>query len=353
MPLEVIESTDPVAQLIRFETSAVHELMMSLHVLLKPERRAAWVREAREALPADFLAALEALYEPYYKGALFFELTVDYDAPHDVPGYFHYVREMDPARFIFYVTGRIVPAEKIAATGLEPNAVREALLSSRYYNHCTCMEVPLDTILADVPAFQRRLTDLWAWYWDVFFADQVPALQARWARCLNDKQALLAREGGMALWEHVTGKPELIEPLPADQPVRVITFIPAYLMAAPVYMFYGYGKITVVFDSERTQARTVEIEQTKELALTVFKALSDGSRLDILRWIAYYEGEMNGKVIAAKTGLSASAVSRHLRQLQDAGLIVEKAGDHRSVTYSVAHEQVGALSDLLFAFLRS
>jgi len=353
MPLEVIESTDPVAQLIHFETSPVFELIMSLHVLLKPERRAVWVREAREALPADFLAELEAFYEPYFKGALFFELAVDDDAPNDVPSYIAHVRDMDPARFLFYVLGRIVPAEEIAATGLEPDAVRAAILRSPYYDHCMCMEAPLDVILADVPAFQRRLTDLWAWYWEVFFADQMPALEARWARCLNDKEGLLAREGGMALWEHITGRPELLPPLPPDQPVRAITFIPAYLMAAPVYMFYGWGKITVLFDSERRQARTVEIEQNKELALTVFKALSDSSRLDILRWIAYYEGEMNGKQIAAKTGLSASAVSRHLAQLRDAGLIVEEAGDRRNFTYRLAHETVGDLSDVLWQFLRS
>jgi DNA-binding transcriptional ArsR family regulator len=116
-------------------------------------------------------------------------------------------------------------------------------------------------------------------------------------------------------------------------------------------MFYGYGNVTVLFDSERTQARIAEIEQGKERALAVLKALSDSSRLDLLRVITQKEGQLNGKKIAEHLNLSASAVSRHLAQLKDAGVILEDTGDNRAVTYRIQWDALRDLPDLLQDFL--
>jgi len=107
----------------------------------------------------------------------------------------------------------------------------------------------------------------------------------------------------------------------------------------------------VLFDSERTEARRTEIERGKEQALTVLKALSDGSRLDILRLIARHEAEMHGKKIAAKLNLSASAVSRHLSQLRDAGLIEEHMHEDRTITYRLQQTVIERLPNMLFEYL--
>jgi hypothetical protein len=63
---------------------------------------------------------------------------------------------------------------------------------------------------------------------------------------LEDKQNVLARSGGQTLYEHVTGKSHLIPALPPDHPVTEVVFVPIYLIPSPVYMFYGYGNITVL-----------------------------------------------------------------------------------------------------------
>ncbi len=351
MPLQVIESTDPLTELIHFETSAVYETMISLRVLLKPGRHAAWAAETRAHLPVGFWDELNAVYGPYYDGALFFELAVDYDQHDDVPGFLRYVRRMDPATFLFYIVGRIVSQETLAATGLDPARVRAVLDASPFAGHCMCADVPLDDVLRDVPAFQARLTALWAWYWEDVFAPQVDDLPSAWNAALADKTALLDRQGGMALYEHVTGHTDLMPPLPEDYPVTSIVFIPIYFAATPVYIFYGYGNITVLFDSERTEARRVEIEQHKDDGLAILKGLGDGSRLDILRQIAHHDTSMNGKKIAAKLNLSASAVSRHLAQLRDAGLIVEDVKENRTISYRLQRDVILSLPDLLLDYI--
>jgi DNA-binding transcriptional ArsR family regulator len=351
MPLEVIESTDPINELIQFKTSAVYEMIISLHLLYRPTRRATWAAAARSRLDASFLQELDAVYKPYSQGHIFLELPVDYDDHDDVQGFIDYVRAMDPVQFVFYLVGRIIPQAEIARLGIAVDPIMDALRASPYSEYCPCLKAPFEEILLDVTTFQDRLVDLWQWYWDDFFQDQIADLQPRWSQALEDKQSLLARSGGQVLYEHVTGKPHLIPPLPPEYPVTEVVFIPLYLIPSPVYMFYGYGNITVLFDSERTEARLAEIERSRTNLLAAFKALSDGSRLDILRLITQHEGEMNGKMIAHKLELSAPTVSRHLGQLKDAGIIAEESTDNRTITYKLQRDALEELPDTLLDYL--
>lgn len=351
MPLQVIESTDPISQLVQLRTSAVYEMIISLQTLLKPGRHSAWANAARAALPADFLEELQAIYGPYLNGKFFFELAVDYHDHTDVQGFIDYVRSMSPVDFVFYVVGRVISREDIAATGLDYDALLAAMAATPYDVYCLCYEVPFEAVIADLQTFQNRLADLWQWYWDTFFQSELDAMVPHWNQALSDKGAMLSRHGGMALWENVTGKNTLLDPLPADQPFTEIVFIPLYLLPSPVFMHYGYGNITVLFDSERTEARLEEIKRTKEQALVVLKALGDSSRLDILRLVAQHEHDMHGKRIAHKLNLSASAVSRHLNQLKDAGLLEEESQDNRTITYRLKADVIKELPEHLWEVL--
>lgn len=352
MPLQVIESTDPVASLMHFRTSTVYEMMISLQALLKPGARTEWAAGAHARLSPGLLDELAEVYGPFGNGSLFFELGVDYLEHHDVVGFVRYVRQLDPVMFMFYVVGRIITPQEIERSGLTYEGLSGALGRSPYESHCLCTSVPLQIILNDVPAFQNRLADLWQRYWDEYFADEVDRLPEPWEAALNDKHNLLNRLGGMGMYEHVTGKTELMPPLPADHPVTEIVFIPLSLIPFPVYMFYGYGNITVLFDSERTEARIAQLEQQKTQIVDLLKALGDSSRLDILRLVAQYGEMMNGKKIAHKLNLSASAVSRHLAQLKDAGLILEETQDNRTISYRLQEQALTALPVLLREYLQ-
>lgn len=352
MPIQVIETTDQIANLIRFETSPVFEMLFSLYAVYHPGTHAERVTSTRQSLPQDFMRELDALYKPYQEGFLYFELAIDYPHQNDVPGFFDYVRSLTPAEFIFYLVGRILSVDEIAATGFDRDTLVDLLENTPYDVMCPCSEIPFADILRDIPAFRDRLVDLWQWYWDMHFRAQIDMLRPHWENALNDKNALLAREGGMALYEHVTGKSQLVPPLPPDYPVSEIVFIPLYMIPSQVFVFYGYGNITIVFDSERTQERIAQIEQSKAQSLATLKALGDSSRLEIVRQIAHHEGKINGKKIAAKLNLSASAVSRHLGQLKDAGVIVEEAQDNRAITYRVQWDVIKDLPHLLLDYLQ-
>src|SRR5579859_329125 len=109
MPVEVIETTDVLTDMVQFRTSPVYEMIVSLHTLRAGRRHREWASKARAALGRAFIAELEATYGVFGKHIPLIELAVDYTDHQDVPGFIHYVRNMDAPTFAFYVTGRIVP----------------------------------------------------------------------------------------------------------------------------------------------------------------------------------------------------------------------------------------------------
>ena len=79
-------------------------------------------------------------------------------------------------------------------------------------------------------------------------------------------------------------------------------------------------------------------------------ALTDATRLGLCRLIA--QSPSTTSDLAARVGMSAPQVSRHLRVLRDAGL-VERSRDGRRVRYRLHQEHVARLGvDLLGALLR-
>src|SRR5258708_2652730 len=170
MPVEIIEAADPITAMVRFRTSAVYEMTVSLHTIQAARRHHEWVNAARLALGPDFVAELKTMYGPCNDGSCLFEFPVDYENHDDVPGFIRYVREMDAASFIFYLIGRTVSREQIADFGMNSDAIVEAVRSDPH--HICLPATYLEWALSDLPAYQNRLADLWERYWNTFFRQQ-------------------------------------------------------------------------------------------------------------------------------------------------------------------------------------
>ncbi|MHB8625762.1 MAG: ArsR/SmtB family transcription factor [Aggregatilineales bacterium] len=355
MPVEIIETTDALTDLVQFRSSPVYEMIVSLHTLVAGRRHLEWAAKARATLGPEFWAELEAVYRPFHEGVVLFELPVDYKDHEDVIGFIDYVRAMDPATFVFYFIGRVIPRDELMRSNLDPEFVAQSL-----NEYCASVSHPLyayvdtmKTMLRDVSAYQRRLTDVWERYWNEFFQGQVDALPAHWSQGIADKEHLLARAGGSALYEFITGKKKLPENLPSDYPITEIVCVPVYFVTWPSYLFFGYGNVTLLFNSEATLARLSEIEQRKDEAVLVTRALSDNTRLAILKLIVERDGHMHGKKIAEKLDLSPSSISRQLGQLRDSGLVIEERHDDQTVTYRLVKETITALADEILDYLYS
>jgi len=347
MPVEIIETTDSITALMQFRTSTIYEMLVSLNTILLGQHHTDLTGRMRQTLGDSFIEELSQASGRFWHGGALLEFAVDYPDHHDVPGFIEYVRQMDENTFLFYLTGRIIPAKQIAATHGDPALLVEAM---SYYPHHPD-EATMRPVMEDVRAFQTRITGLWERYWTGFFQYELAGLPERWADAIADKEHFLAREGGRALLELLTTSDKMPDPLPPNQPWTEIVCVPVYFISSRSYRFFGYGNNTVIFDSERTEERIRLINQNKEEALNVAKALGDSTRLSILQLIAQGEHHWHGKRLAEKLDLSPSAVSRALAQLRDSGLIAEEHHDNQTVTYRLVRESITSLPGKILEYL--
>lgn len=82
----------------------------------------------------------------------------------------------------------------------------------------------------------------------------------------------------------------------------------------------------------------------------LFRALADPSRRAILESLLH-EGELTQRELRPRFEMSQPALSQHLRNLRDAGLI-EARRDGRSTYYRLAPEALAPLGDWLAPFAR-
>jgi DNA-binding transcriptional ArsR family regulator len=350
MPFEVIDTLDPLTPLVEFKTSPVYELLIGIRTIIKPPRwHESWTERARAALPPKLLTELTYLYAEFSDGGLYLELPVDYPES-DVSGFFKYMRTLSNADFIFYLLGRIISRSALPDMLDDGEALTTALIA--HGEHYEWYGRNLAPILSDIGAFRDRLVDAWEQYWKLFFQLEIAGFEPMWSLGIKEKQTILDREGGRGLLEKVTGRPTLPPELPPGMPITSITLIPVCLLPSRVYRFYGYGNITILFDPQYTEERKIAVENAKNEAASIFKALDDDTRLKILRMIAQNESRLHGKIIAERLGISASAVSRHLALLKEGQLIVEEP-QKNLITYRFEKETILGLVDKLLDYLYS
>src|SRR5258707_6851958 len=150
MPVEFIETTDPLTAIVQFRTSTVYEMLVSLNTLLLGQRHTDLAKRVRAALGPSFIKDLREECGQFWHGGALFEFAVDYGDHHDVPGFIQYVRNLNADTFLFYLIGRIIPPKGIAATRGDAHLLVEAM---NYYPHHPD-EWSMQPGMRDVPTFQ-------------------------------------------------------------------------------------------------------------------------------------------------------------------------------------------------------
>lgn len=351
-PVQVIDSNDDVAEMIRFQTSPIYEMILSLQTLIQQRRRATWVNQTRAKLSPEFWEELSTFFENFNLNS-FIEFPVDYSNHEDVMGFIEYVRQMDLYDFAFYATGRMLSPQQLVAIGNNQSLYLETI--ERIYSKEHSCAYDAAKLLPNMETYQRQLTDLWEKYWVSYFAEFVESLKPSWFNGLKEAEYILKTRGSDGLISHLLGKNKTVPDyeVPPGQHVNQVVFVPVYLIPYRGMMFFGHGNVTILYDSEHTEAYAAQIEKGKDEAINIIKALGDSTRLNVLRLVVQGEGKFNGKKIASKLNLSPSVVSRHLTQLRDSGLIVEEPLDHRNITYRFQRESITSLPEKILEYLYS
>lgn len=298
-----------------------------------------WLVETREALPDAYLENLdllhgfsgERLYYPEEPVLRFRPLDADrLDASFET--FLAFLLTLPPAEYQAMVERALARVHADLDTAM-PAIDRADPESWRVALDPALTTASMDDVLplvTDAKALKRRTTDMFVGLWesgyDREYAETLPTLR----EAVRLGQALTAGRGFADAFTILTGHRPLPQLLRALGEVRRIAFVPSdylgndlsYILAPPdLSIDFGAPEFIVragagaVDDHVGPSGNTLSEAALLEAA----RALADPNRLRILSYLT--GGERYAQEIVGHLGIAQSAVSRHLSQLERAGLL--------------------------------
>jgi DNA-binding transcriptional ArsR family regulator len=340
-----------------FTYSAKLEAVFSLHVLVEPQRHPlhhAWIRRMR-GLPLALRRELASCSFAF--GAAPPSLGAALPDP---------LASIPAGPFESFEDGvaaiRALPAETVAAGLAGVVAIGDQT--------CTAQTRSALAMAHDDPlAFMERLCVLLEAYWEAAFGHEWERIephfsdsvaQAGWlmrtgglygfidtlgprVRARRDRQRFDLELSCAPQWGSAKDSPDV------DVTVsETFTFVPT--MFSWPHIWYGIESewppgmtyhVPVIEDQARPRVPPAEL-------VRILRACGDDVRLRALRWIA--ERPRSTQELAPLIGITEPALSKHLRQLSDAG-VLEPRRDGRYVLYHLRRDRLERLADSLLAFL--
>lgn len=298
-----------------------------------------WLVETREALPAPYLENLdllhgfsgERLYYPEEPVLRFRPLDADrVDASFET--FLAFLLTLSPSDY------QAMAEHALARVHADLGIAMRAIARSDPASWRIALEPALTTasmddvlpLVTDARALKRRTVDLFVGLWesgyDKEYAETLPTI--REAARLG--QALTAGRGFADAFTILTGHRPLPQLLRALGDVRRIAFVPSdylgndlsYILSPPdLVVDFGAPEFIV---RARAGAGDDQANQAGHLLgeaalLEAARAMADPNRLRILAYLG--GGERYAQEIVGHLGIAQSAVSRHLSQLERAGLL--------------------------------
>jgi DNA-binding transcriptional ArsR family regulator len=348
---------------VEWDWGTAYDLFMSLVVLHKPAEfgvRGAWAAGVRARLSAEDRETLERSHLLW---------AVPFHWLHTLP-------EPKDAAAALWALGQVPASERVRLLASSPESredtteLLEAVAAQGAWSQSDLRALQAAYQASHkhgegkkAPSVEKVATtlDLWAGaeeygeqylealrsYQEVFFAEEErrirPALKAALAR----GQELAGRLPLLDLLEELTQGVRLDTPPEGD----ILTLVPSYWSTPLVLMgMNGKDRPVWLFGARPPDASLVPGEVVPETLLRTLKALSDPTRLRILRDLC--QQSLTPAQIARRLRLRAPTVTHHLKILRLAGLVQMTLVDEKQPrSYAARQEAVSAACDSLKSFL--
>jgi DNA-binding transcriptional ArsR family regulator len=216
-------------------------------------------------------------------------------------------------------------------------------------------------VFEDPVELAERFADFIRSYWDAAFAEEWERVEPLLAATITDTGRRIAADGfydfvrSVSLKLRVDAKREEFGlDLPHDHRVPVTLDRPLLLVPS-VYVWPHVQvncdepwPLTLIYPAPFL-AKGAQTALPSDELVRLLRALGDQTRLRALKLIA--ERARSTQELAPLVGISEAGLSKHLRQLADAGLVQSRREGYY-VLYSIVPERIEPLSESLQRFLR-
>jgi DNA-binding transcriptional ArsR family regulator len=340
-------NSDPLAQVLEWDWGTAYEMLNSLHTILRPKEHgvpAPWAAGVRKKLSSQSQVDLKLFFsQPFgYLGYTPMHLVHSLDKPKDVRRFLDLLESIPDEDFSHRIHLPMGDdalrdfADKAASGGRITDAEVEeyrravAKASGRSIPNTADIRRFLAE-MADSPNTKRRYLSLLREYQAVFFAEEERRVRPVLEKMLADAQKLSKK----------TNVPDLIERLSngftisPDIDLKQLVLVPSVWLHPFVLRFeLADQNLFVAWGAHPVGYRLVPGETVPDDALLVLRALSDPTRLRLLRLLS--AEPRSPQSLASELKLSLPTVSHHMRELRVAGLVrIELAGKGRENKYTV------------------
>jgi DNA-binding transcriptional ArsR family regulator len=342
--------------IILWDLGTAYDLFTSLYVLHHPDRfglRASWAAGVRSRLPAQHRTMLEDSLDLFpVPIAWLYSLPAPKDA--------------DTA---LSALARLLPGERLPALALHPDLSEEISQTLKeVYDRRMWDDSALDALRTSFqqlarPTRPRMLVNILEWWSrpDEFGERYLAALQSYQAVFFHEEERRIrpvleqARQEAQKRVEKLEFA-QLVEALSQGAQITMLSDA-ALVVLAPSYWttpLVIYGRIgpdsmLMLFGGRPSDMPLVPGEQVPDALLRALKALSDPTRLRILRYLA--DEPQTPSQLSRRLRLRTPTMTHHLNALRLAGLVhlvVEKEGERR---YTIRSQALGDTFAVLKHFL--
>jgi DNA-binding transcriptional ArsR family regulator len=342
--------------------SPLLEAVLSLHVLVEPKHHPLqhpWVRRMRR-LPPPLKRAIEDFSFAYRRYIPNLLAPSPGESLRGFEQELGALRELDATTIALefsralYDHGGASDTEFLEREDVRGQIVRGAGLLGADSN--------LASLVFENPVkLSERFTQMVGAYWDVAFADEWERIEPRLADAVSDAGVQIAVDGlyeflkSLSLQLRVDpGREQFGIDVPHEHTVEVtderpLLLVPSVYVWPHVHVNCDEPWPLSIIYSAPFMAEASRLPLPSGELVGVLKALADQTRLRALKLIA--EQPRSTQELAPLVGISEAGLSKHLRQLADAGLVSSRR-DGYYVLYSLVPERIEPLSHALRRFLR-
>lgn len=356
--------TDRLAAVLEWDWGTAYEMLLSLYTIFRPKEYGLpgpWAAGVRKRLSPQSQQAIKEFYSPTYTFLAYLplHLVLEMDQPKSGARFLDYVESIPDQEFarrlhlpvvsnetLRNVTARALNRENLGETEVED--YRRAVGQMEIAHAPTAAEVRrLFTDMSNPTATKERWLRVMREYHTTFFAEEEKRLSPVLERVIKQARDL----------SHEMPVPEMIErlsngfTLSKDIDIKRLVLVPSIWIYPYVARFdLADRELFVTWGTHAPGYKLVPGESVPDDALMVLRALSDPTRLRLLRLIAAEPRSLIS--LAQEVKLSLPTVSHHIRELRGSGLIrLEVGGKGRESKYTVRWPSAQQAFDQLEQFV--
>ncbi|MEA4813154.1 MAG: winged helix-turn-helix domain-containing protein [Anaerolineaceae bacterium] len=342
---------------LNWEIGTAYDFFISLVVLHEPEDfglRPSWAQSVRSKLSAENRKVLETANTVITNPLCFIH---NLEKPQDALTALSALEALTPSKILdaIFFSGRTPEAFKEAlrstAKGRRWTHEQREIISDHYVENSREVTLGfLDALRAlweDREKFGLAYTKALRNYYEVFFKDEEKRILPILKQSLSHAQMRSGSRPLAAMLEELSAGVRYMH----LESLSKIYLAPSF-WGTP-YLFYDYpgeNEVIMVFGARPDEMPLIPGDSVPDYLISGLSALSDGTRLRILRTLA--QTPQTAAQLSRSLRLRPPTVARHLTELRVAGLVQINFNPDGERQYATRFEGFDSLQDLLHNFVR-